>query len=87
MGKIYKLKQREKYDTDKYEFGFRILDDEPAVGVWETCPFVGPEAYDLSNIDNVLNTRENDVDCIQDPRNPFYTNVFKLSKERAKFVP
>lgn len=83
----YKIKQREKYESDRYEFDFYVREESPGVRVWQTCPYVGPEAYDLGNIDNVLNSRDNNVDCILDPRNPFYTNCRNLSRERAKFRP
>lgn len=77
------------YDTDRYELRYHITEDaEFFKSVWEMPTYVGPEAYNNSHIDKILepgNNRASDVmNC---GYNPFINNRGYQSQERVKFRP
>ena len=75
------------YDTDRYESLYHFCDDRFYKSVWPESPLVGPEGYNRSNIDLMLDNRKNRVDVIKSPSNPFFEARSRLSSERAKFEP
>lgn len=77
------------YDTDRYDIRYHITEDsEFFKSVWEMPTYVGPESYNNSHIDKVLepyNNRASDVmNC---GYNPFISNRGYQSQDRVKFRP
>ena len=87
LGLTYKVKHKNTYDTDRYEERYFITNGRFEKTIWGGGVFVGPGAYNMGHIDNVLNPRKNDASDISSAPDPFFTIKVLLSKERAKFKP
>ena len=83
----YKIKNKRTYDTDRYEIHFHVMEDTVGKSVWEADAYVGPGAYNLGHIDNVLSNPKNDADTVTDYNNPWFLSRGTLSKHRIKFEP
>ena len=86
MSKTWKKGGR-TYDTDRYNSAYHVDEDRFYKSVWEESPFVGPEAYNRSHIDLIIENRNNDVNNILDATNLLYRIRAASSPERAKFTP
>ena len=86
MSKTWKKGGR-TYDTDRYNSAYHINEDRFYKSIWEESPFVGPDAYNRSHIDLIIENYNNDVNNILDPANPVFSAHVTLSSERAKFIP
>lgn len=78
------------YDTDKYGIRYHIVEDSVALvkSVWEEPAYVGPESYNNSHIDRILESRNNRAcDIMDQGYNPRFINRSLQSQERAKFTP
>ena len=86
MSKKIPKKSKSTYDTDRYEFSYSVTKVDGRV-VWEVRPEVGPDAYNNSHIDLLLDTFRNSSHCVNRHDNPYYRNGYILSSENAKFKP
>lgn len=86
MSKTWKKGGR-TYDSDRYRSIYRVYDDRFYKSVWEESPFVGPGAYNRSNVDLVRENKRNDVNNVLDSTNPFFRARATLSSDRVKFTP
>lgn len=75
------------YDTDKYRSLYHVDEDSFYKSVWEESPFVGPDAYNRSHIELIMENHNNDVNRILDPTNLLYRIRATSSPDRVKFVP
>lgn len=81
---IYAIKKKTTYETDRYEMRYHISDEgEIRKAVWPTNCEVGPEAYDLGHVDNVVLASDIYSLLREHPAN----REKKLSKEYVKFKP
>lgn len=87
MSKRWKKNGR-TYDTDRYETSYHFVGDSFYRNTWEESPFVGPDSYNRSHIDLIMDNRYNRADFITDGKgNPYLTAKATLSPEKAKFKP
>ena len=86
MSKTWKKGGR-TYDSDKYRSLYHVVEDTFCKCVWPESPFVGPEAYNRSHIELIMENHNNDVNHILDPTNPFFSASATLNSERVKFTP
>ena len=75
------------YDTDRYESLYHFNEDRFYRSVWPESPFVGPDGYNRSHVDLVLENHSNRVDHIIDPTNPVFRARATLNSDKAKFRP
>jgi len=87
LGQTYKVKHKNTYDTDRYEERYFITSGRFEKTIWGSGVFVGPGAYNMGHIDNVLNPRKNDVDDVRDSKSPFFRIRVLSNRESAKFKP
>ena len=87
LEKTYKIKHKNKYDTDRYEERYFMASGRFEKTVWAANAYVGPGTYNMGHIDNIIEPRKNDVDNITDAQDPFFRSKMLLYKERAKFMP
>jgi len=86
MGKTWKKGGR-TYDTDRYNSLYHNDGDTFYKCVWEESPFIGPDAYNRSHIELIMENHNNDVNRILDPTNPLYRVRGTSSPDRVKFAP
>lgn len=91
MNKIWKKSKRNgtrTYDTDRYELFYHYIEGEDGFtrSVWPTRPLVGPEEFNRSHIDLVVDPVRNRCDVIveEDKLHRFRKN---LAEEKVKFMP
>ena len=80
------------YDTDRYDIRYHIseISDDTAFykSVWAMPAYVGPESYNNSHVDKILESRNNRAcDILDQGYNPRFINRSLQSQERAKFTP
>lgn len=79
------------YDTDKYEVRYHISESDDAAffkSVWEVPAYVGPESYNNSHIDRIIESNNNRASDVMDcGYNPFIANRSYISQDSAKFKP
>ena len=75
------------YDTDRYRSVYHVSEGGFYKSVWEESPYVGPDAYNRSHIDLIIENHNNHVNQILIPTNPFFSIRTTLSSERVKFTP
>lgn len=75
------------YDTDRYESLYHLNDDKFFKSVWPEGPIVGPDGYNRSHIDLIIDGYRNRVGHIADPTNPFFEARATLDSGKAKFKP
>lgn len=64
-----KGRTRHTYMSDRYEmrYHFAVGEDDTLVKtIWEDCPFIGPEGYDLSHVDIIIDNIVNRTKYILD---------------------
>ena len=82
MSKTWK-KDGRTFDTDRYNPVYHVVGDEFCKSVWPESPFVGPDAYNRSHIDLIVENYNNDVNQILEPMNP----VLGVRATLIKFTP
>jgi hypothetical protein len=85
-----KTGKRGTYDTDRYELRYHVLEDMTAFykSLWASPAYVGPESYNNSHIDRVIESNNNRASDVMDcGYNPFITNRGYMSQDSAKFKP
>lgn len=77
------------YDTDRYDIRYHISEDTAFYkSVWESPTYVGPESYNNSHVDKILDPGNNRASDIMDcGYNPFIANRSYQSQDAAKFKP
>jgi hypothetical protein len=76
------------YDSDKYEMSYRVDNKDTFLkSVWESAVYVGPEAYNLSNINCILDNMRNSCANILEPINPYFEIHCNQHRDNAKFKP
>lgn len=77
------------YDTDRYDIRYHISEDTVFYkSVWAAPAYVGPESYNNSHIDRVIESNNNRASDVKDcGYNPFIANRSHMSQDSAKFKP
>lgn len=91
MGKNWKTARRNNsrtYDTDRYELFYHYLGEDCGFErtVWPTRVFAGPEEFNRSHVDLVVDPGKNRSESVTetDKLHNFRKN---LTQEKAQFLP
>jgi hypothetical protein len=77
------------YDTDRYDLRYHITEDgEFFKSVWEMPVYAGPESYNNSHVDKILEPGNNrSADVMNCGYNPFISIRTHQSQDTAMFRP